>query len=148
MASILDLATIFGLFIALELADVFTRLMAEAARLYRTMYDPKIVEKRGCLLTYIKYIVSAHHWRYVDSGQLRDGFLSKTITYFLLIFVGFTGDLILQIKHIPQFVLIIFVMILVCTETLSILENLNECGVSVAQEISGLIKKRKEQIKW
>jgi len=131
----------------LELVDVFTRLVAEAARLYRTMYDPKIVAKRGCLITYIKYIISAHHWRYIDSGQLRDGFLSKTITYFLLIFIGFVGDEILEIKHIPPFVLVIFVMLLVCTETLSILENLNECGVSVAGQISSIIKKRKEQIK-
>jgi len=146
-ATLLDLGTIFGLFIGLIVVDIFTRCMAMSAILWRNMYGEEIVKKRGSLLNYIKWMQNAHHWRYIDSYAMRDGFWSKVITYFLLILVGFTGDLILEIKHIPPFVLVIFVMILVCTETLSILENLNECGVSVAGEIRALVKKRKEQVK-
>ncbi|MBQ9572330.1 MAG: phage holin family protein [Acidaminococcaceae bacterium] len=146
-AALLDIVVIFLLFLALILVDIFTRCMAMSALLWRNMYGEGIVKRKGNLMNYIRWMRSAHHWRYIDSSALRDDFASKVITYFLLIIVAFTGDLILQVKHIPQFVLILFVMVLVCTETLSILENLNECGVSVAGEISALVKKRKEQIK-
>lgn len=146
-AALMDIALIFALLIGLIVVDIFTRCMAMSALLWRNTYGEEVVKKRGNLLNYIKWMRSAHHWRYIDSSALRDGFWSKVITYFLLILVAFTGDLILQIKHVPQFVMVIFVMVLVCTEILSILENLNECGVSVAGEISRIVKKRKEQIK-
>ena len=141
-ATLMDIVAIFALLIGLIVVDILTRCMAMSALLWRNTYGEEIVKKRGNLLNYIKWMRSAHHWRYIDSSALRDGFWSKFITYFLLILVAFTGDLILQIKHVPQFVMIIFVMVLVCTEILSILENLNECGVSVASEISSIVKKR------
>ena len=146
-ASVLDLGTIFALFIGLEVVDILTRCIAMSAQLWRDMYGEEIVKKRGNLLNYIKWIWNAHEWRYIDSTALRDGFWSKTIVYFLLIFVGFIGDTILSVKHIPPFVLIIFCGVLVCTEILSILENLGECGVSSVQDIKALIKKRKENIR-
>lgn len=146
-ATLMDIAAIFALLIGLIVVDILTRCMAMSALLWRNTYGEEIVKRKGNLLNYIKWMRSAHHWRYIDSSALRDGFWSKVITYFLLILVAFTGDLILQIKHVPQFVMIIFVMVLVCTEILSILENLNECGVSVASEISSIVKKRKEGIK-
>jgi len=146
-ATLFDLGTIFALFIALEVIDIVTRMMAEAAKLYTDMYDEKIVQKRGSLITYIKMIPSAHRWRRIDSTALRNGFWSKTIVYFLLIFTGYFGDQILKINHIPPFTLLIFCGILVCTEMLSILENLGECGVSSVKDIKALIQKRKDQIK-
>jgi phage-related holin len=90
---------------------------------------------------------NAHEWRYIDSTALRDGFWSKTIVYFILIIVAFVGDTILGINHIPKFCLVIFCGVLVCTELLSILENLGECGVSSVQDLKELIKKRKEGLK-
>ena len=146
-ATLLDLGTIFALFIGLELIDILTRCMAMSALLWKNMYGEEIVRKKGNLLNYIKWIWQTHKWRYIDSSALRDGFWSKTIVYFILIFVGFLGDTILMVKHIPQFVLVIFCGILVCTETLSILENLDECGVSSVGDIKALIQKRKDQIK-
>lgn len=146
-ATLLDLGTIFALFIGLEVIDILTRCIAMSAQLWRDMYGEEIVKKRGNLLNYIRWIWNAHEWRYIDSTALRDGFWSKTIVYFLLIFVGFIGDTILSVKHIPPFVLIIFCGVLVCTEILSILENLGECGVSSVQDIKALIKKRKENIR-
>ncbi len=146
-ATLMDLGTIFFLFICLEVIDILTRCMAMSAKLWKNMYGEEIVKRKGNLLNYIKWIWQAHKWRYIDSSAMRDGFWSKTIVYFLLILVGFLGDTILQIKHMPQFVLVIFCGILVCTETLSILENLDECGVSSVGDIKSLIQKRKEQIK-
>lgn len=146
-ATLLDLGTLCALFVLLELVDIFTRMIACSALLYRKTYDAKIVERRGTLLTYIRGIPTAHHWRVIDSFQLRDGFFSKTIAYFLILFVGFLGDELLQIKHIPQFFLLIFVALLSCTEVLSILENLDEAGIKIASEMRALVKNRKEGIK-
>jgi len=146
-ATLLDLGTIFALFIGLEIVDILTRCMAMSALLWRNMYGEEIVKRKGNLLNYIKWIWHAHKWRYIDSSALRDGFWSKTIVYFILIFVGYLGDTILAVKHMPQFVLVIFCGILVCTEVLSILENLDECGVSSVHDIKDLIQKRKDQIK-
>ena len=146
-ATVLDLGTIFALFIGLEIVDIFTRCMAMSALLWKDMYGEEIVRKRGNLLNYIKWLYQAHRWRYIDSTALRDGFWSKTIVYFLLIFVGYLGDTILAVKHMPQFVLVVFCGILVCTEVLSILENLGECNVSSVKDLKDIIKKKKESIK-
>ena len=146
-ATILDLGTIFALFIGLEVVDIFTRCIAMSAQLWKDMYGESVVKKRGNLLNYIKWMWNAHEWRYIDSTALRDGFWSKTIVYFILIIVAFVGDTILGINHIPKFCLVIFCGVLVCTELLSILENLGECGVSSVQDLKELIKKRKEGLK-
>ena len=146
-ATLMDLGTIFALFIVLIVVDIFSRCMAMSALLWKNMYGENIVKKRGNLLNYIKWIWNAHEWRYIDSSALRDGFWSKVITYFILLVVATCGDQILRVSHIPPFVLIIFCGVLVCTEILSILENLGECGVSSVRDIKSLIQKRKDGIK-
>lgn len=146
-ATLMDLGTIFAMFIILIVVDIFTRCMAMSALLWHNMYGEEIVKKRGNLLNYIKWTWQAHKWRYIDSSALRDGFWSKVITYFILLVVATCGDQILRVSHIPPFVLIVFCGILTCTEILSILENLGECGVSSVRDIRALIQKRKEGIK-
>ena len=147
-ATLWDLATIYVLLILLIIVDIFTHCIYEASRLYKAMYDKKIVEKRGGLLTYIKYMNKAHKFHgYIDSYALRDGFWNKIICYFLLIIVGFISDQILKLSHIPQFTCMIFCGILACTEVLSICENLNNAGIAIAGEIRALIGKRKDGIK-
>lgn len=146
-ATLMDLGTIFSMFIILIVMDILTRCMAMSALLWKNMYGDDVVKKRGNLMNYIRWIWQAHKWRYIDSSALRDGFWSKVITYFILLVVATCGDQILRISHIPPFVLIIFCGVLVCTEILSILENLGECGVSSVRDIKILIQKRKEGIK-
>ena len=147
-ATLWDLATIYVLLIVLIVVDIFTHCVYEASKLYKAMYDPKIVAKCGGLLTYIKYLNKAHKFHgYIDSYLLRDGFWNKVICYFLLIVVGFVADQILRLSHIPQFTCMVFCGILACTEVLSICENLNNAGIAIAGEIKALIGKRKESIK-
>ena len=147
-ATLLDIGTIFLLLMLLEIIDIFTACIFQASLLYKATYDKKIVEKCGSLLTYIKYIWQAHHWRYVDSYALRDGFCSKTIIYSLLLITGFLIDLILKISHSPiQPALVIVCCVLSITEGISICENLDSAGIKIAGEIRGLLKKRKEEIK-
>ena len=147
-ATLWDLGTIFFLLLLLEIIDIFTACIYQASLLYKATYDKQIVEKRGSLLTYIRYIWQAHHWRYVDSYALRDGFCSKTIIYSLLLITGFLIDLVLKISHSPiQPALVIVCCVLSITEGISICENLDSAGIKIAGEIRGLLKKRKEEIK-
>ncbi len=147
-ATLLDIGTIFLLLMLLEIIDIFTACIYQASLLYKATYDKQIVEKRGSLLTYIKYIWQAHHWRYVDSYSLRDGFCSKTIIYSLLLITGFVIDLILKISHSPiQPALVIVCCVLSITEGISICENLDSAGIKIAGEIRGLLTKKKEEIK-
>ena len=88
-ATLVDIGTIFLLLMLLEIIDIFTACIFQSSLLWKKMYDPKIVEKRGTLLNYMRWIWQAHHWRYVDSYALRDGFCSKTIIYSLLLITGF-----------------------------------------------------------
>ena len=147
-ATLLDIGTIFLLLMLLEIIDIFTACIFQASLLYKATYDKKIVEKRGSLLTYIKYIWQAHHWRYVDSYALRDGFCSKTIIYSLLLITGFLIDIVLSVSHAPiQPALTIVCCVLSITEGISICENLDSAGIKIAGEIRSLLEKRKETIK-
>lgn len=147
-ATLWELSTIYFLLIVLICIDIFTHCIWEASKLYKKMYDPKIVARCGGLRTYIKYLNQAHKFHgYIDSFLLRDGFWNKAICYFLLLCVSFTADQILRLSHIPQFTSTVFCGILACTETLSICENLNASGIAIAGEIRNLVSKRKEGIK-
>ena len=147
-ATLLDIGTIFLLLMLLEIIDIFTACVYQASLLYKATYNKRIVEKRGSLLTYIKYIWQAHHWRYVDSYALRDGFCSKTIIYSLLLITGFVIDIILSVSHAPiQPALTIVCCVLSITEGISICENLDSAGIKIAGEIRALLQKRKEGIK-
>lgn len=147
-ATLVDIGTIFLLLMVLEIIDIFTACIFQSSLLWKKMYDPKIVEKRGTLLNYMRWIWQAHHWRYVDSYALRDGFCSKTIIYSLLLITGFLIDLILKISHSPiQPALVIVCCVLSITEGISICENLDSAGIKIAGEIRSLLKKKKEEIK-
>ena len=147
-ATLLDIGTIFLLLMLLEIIDIFTACIYQASLLYKATYDKRIVEKRGSLLTYIRYIWQAHHWRYVDSYALRDGFCSKTIIYSLLLITGFLIDIVLSVSHAPiQPALTIVCCVLSITEGISICENLDSAGIKIAGEIRELLQKKKEGIK-
>ena len=147
-ATLVDIGTIFLLLMLLEIIDIFTACIFQASLLYKATYDKRIVEKRGSLLTYIKYIWQAHHWRYVDSYALRDGFCSKTIIYSLLLITGFLIDIVLSVSHAPiQPALTIVCCVLSITEGISICENLDSAGIKIAGEIRSLLQKKKEGIK-
>lgn len=141
-ATVMDLATIYALLMFLIILDIFTACIYQSSLLWKKMYDPKIVAARGTLLNYIRWIWSAHHWRFVDSFALRDGFLSKAAGYGLLIIGAFGMDLILGIRHVPQYALTICTGVLSCTEYLSICENLDAAGVKIASQVRDMIKKK------
>ena len=146
-ATVLDLFEVFLLLMFLELIDIYTACVFQASLLWQRMYDKKIVERHGNLLNYTKWIWNAHHWRFVGSSILKDGFLSKSITYGLLICTGQAIDAILAIRHTPPVALTICCLVMACTEGRSICENLDSAGIKIGGELRDILKKKKENIK-
>ena len=142
-ATIWDLATVFGVFVFLAIIDIVTRLIACSYHLWEQAYGEEFTKKHGNLWLFVLWIPSAHRWRYINSSALRTGFVSKILTYMLLIIAARACDSVLPVK----FMMVLITSVLACTEMLSVCENLGECNVNVASEIKALVHKRKEQIK-
>ena len=145
--SMMDVGMVFVCFIGLAVIDIVTRCIAQSALLWEKIYGKEFTEKRGNIMAFIRYIPSAHRWRYIDSGALRDGFFSKILSYMLMIIVAYVGDFIVGHHGIPKLFGSLIIAVLTFTEALSVLENLGQAHVGVAKELWALIKKRKEQIK-
>lgn len=142
-ASLVDVITVFGVFLFLFVVDVFTRLMCQAHALWVAMYGKEFTTKYGNAYNYICYICSAHRWRFVNSWALRTGFESKALTYMLLLLTARACDSVMPVQALFPLV----VTFLAVTELLSVCENLGECEVSVAKDIWNIVKKRKDAIK-
>ena len=142
-ATICDTVTIFAVFVFLAVIDIITRLIACSCHLWTKTYGEEFTKKHGNLWLFILWIPSAHRWRFVNSMALRTGFVSKLLTYMLLIIAAKACDAILPVHCM----LTLVTSILALTEMLSVCENLSECNTSVASEIKALVRKRKEQIK-
>ena len=142
-ASFLDVLTVFAVFLFLFVADVFTRLMCQAHALWVATYGKEFTTKYGNAYNYIRFIDSAHKWRFINSWELRTGFASKAFTYMLLLTTAAACDSVIPVKAVFSLV----VTFLSVTELLSICENLGECEISVAKDIWAIVKKRKDAIK-
>lgn len=135
---------LIAIFIVLAGLDIFTRWLAQSAKLWHDLYP----QTPGSVWQYYKNITQARRWRYIKSKELRDRFLSKLGTYITILFAASVCDVAMLIAHAPTaWVVSLITMVLSCTEFLSILENLQECNVQVARELVALVKKRKEAIK-
>lgn len=112
--------------------DTATKFLALAA---------SIAEEPG-IIAIIKAIPAAHRARIIDSGALKRGFSSKIITYMILFLSGTILDYILESTGNPDFFLHIVIPFLAFTEFLSILENLDQAGISVCSVLVEFVKRR------
>ena len=136
-------AQLVFIFILMAILDVFTRWLACSAALWKDMYP----QTEGSLWKYFKFMRQSHRWRYFQSEKMRDKFISKIGTYTIIIIFAALGDYAMTLSKGVPFLLTVVVALLACTEMISCLENLNECGVSVAKQLMDIIRKRREQIK-
>ena len=137
------LAQLVFIFIVMAMLDVLTRWLACSAALWKDMYP----QTEGSLWKYFKFMRQSHRWRYFQSEKMRDKFISKIGTYTIIIIFAALGDYAMAISKGVPFLLTVVVSLLACTEMISCLENLNECGVSIAKQLMDIVRKRKEQIK-
>lgn len=131
------------IFIVMAMLDVLTRWLACSAALWKDLYP----QTEGSLWKYFKFLRQSHRWRYFQSEKMRDKFISKIGTYTIIIIFAALGDFAMSISHGLPFLLTVVVSLLACTEMISCLENLNECGVSIARQLMDIVKKRKDAIK-
>lgn len=142
-ATIWDVAFILMVLVFLSLLDILTRLVACSYYLWVRTYGEEFTKRNANFYMLLMWIPSAHKWRFVNSMALRTGFVSKFLTYTLLIIAASACDAVLPIRAM----LTLITSILSLTEMLSICENLSESNISVATEIKSLVNKKKEQIK-
>lgn len=140
LVAVIVLITIFCILACL---DVATRWWACSAKLWKDLYP----QSEGNLWRYMKFMRQSHRWRYFRSDKMRDQFISKIGTYITIILFAVFGDAAMSLVRGIPFLSTIVISILSCTEMISCLENLDECGVSLAKELVALIRKRKEAIK-
>ena len=142
-ATIWDVAFILIVLVFLSLLDIVTRLVACSYHLWVKTYGEEFTKKNANFYMLLLWIPSAHKWRFVNSMALRTGFVSKFLTYTLLIIAASACDAVLPIRAM----LTLITSILSLTEMLSICENLSESNISVAKEIKALVQKKKESVK-
>lgn len=121
-------ATLLLLFCLLVCLDTLTRWMAIA-------YD--YTGRRG-LLEAINGIPGAHRAGLISSAAMRRGFCEKVISYIILV----VGSSIVDKETAAPVFCNMVVSYLSATELLSIIENLNEAGVSCLTGLLDIIKRR------
>lgn len=131
------------LFVTVLLLDLFTRYIAQAAKLWHDLYP----QTPGTVYDYWKFRVQARKWRYFRSDEMRKKFISKCGTYAIILLVFSVCDVAMLIARSQAFLVSLGTIFLACTESISILENLQECGVKEAAALLTIINKRKDAIK-
>lgn len=129
---------LFLLFTLLEFVDCLTKWLA----LSYTMIRDKDSAAEPSLWECIKNIPAAHRAQYIQSEIMRKQFFNKMITYLILIVAAGTGDYIIRLTHKPDLLLSLVVTYISATELLSVLENLNDAGVSMAGALISIVKSR------
>jgi phage-related holin len=127
---------LFLLFVLLEFIDCFTKWLALS---YKLIMDND-ANAEPSLWDCVKNIPNAHRAEYIQSEVMRKQFANKMLTYLILIIAAGTGDYIIRLTHKPDMLLSLVVTYISATELLSVLENLNDAGVSMAAALLTFIK--------
>lgn len=92
------------------------------------------------LVDSIKAIPEAHREGLISSEIMRKQFCSKMLMYALIVLAAAIVDHELFIMHRPIMAVTLVITYLSMTELLSVVENLDEAGVSAVHELATLIK--------
>ena len=124
----------FGLVVFL---DLFTRWLALSHQnLVRQKQEATLVD---CLYG----IPQAHKAGLINSYVMRKTFFSKMVTYLLLIIGASIADYMIKGSGGSTMAVSLVITYLSMTELLSIVENLDEAGVSAMHDLIDLIKGRR-----
>nr|DAL25784.1 MAG TPA_asm: holin [Caudoviricetes sp.] len=130
-------AVLFGLFGCVVFLDLFTRWLALS-------HQHLVTHKQEATLVDCLYgIPSAHKAGLISSYVMRKTFFSKMITYLLLIIGASIVDYLIKGSGGGVMAVSLVITYLSMTELLSIVENLDEAGVSAMHDLIDLIKGRR-----
>lgn len=127
-------AALFTTFSLLVVLDLFAKFIALSYEMIKTQgtESPSLLES-------IKAIPEAHRQRIINSHEMKTQFSGKVIVYIIAVMAAGIVDFIVGHANFSQIV----IAYLASTELLSIIENLDDAGVSAVHELVGLIKRKR-----
>lgn len=127
-------AELMGAFVILIILDLATKWLALA----------KPLTTDGTLAEEIHMIPEAHRQGIISSDVMKTRFASKIMMYMLIAFASGVVDFMFKDMHVPAFFMTICIGYLAATELLSVIENLNDAGVSALADLADVVKRRRK----
>lgn len=128
---------LMSLFVALIVIDLATKWIELAHNTIKTDdYTPGLLES-------IKAIPQAHREGVISSKAMKTQFCGKIIVYVIVVMAGSIMDTMTAQVHSYGLVMPLCVSYLAASELLSIIENLDDAGVSAVHDLAALIKRKR-----
>jgi phage-related holin len=128
---------IFALFMLLVIIDLGTKWIALA---YSNIVKNGI--QKPSVMTCIYGIPAAHRTGVISSAAMKNQFVGKIVVYMILTLSGCAIDGMMSgLSHNTNFASLV-IGYLAATELLSIVENLDDAGVSAMHDLASMIKRR------
>ena len=127
-------AMLLTAFTALVGIDLFAKFIALSYEMLKARGEenPSFVEA-------IKAIPEAHRQRIINSHEMKTPFLRKILMYIFAVITAGLADFMIGYANFEPIV----IAYLASTELLSIIENLDDAGVSAVHDLVGLIKRKR-----
>lgn len=126
-------AMLFTAFTALVAIDLFAKFIALSYEMLKAQgkENPSLVES-------IKAIPEAHRQRIINSHEMKTQFLGKILMYIFAVIAAGFADYMIGNVNFGQIV----IAYLASTEFLSVIENLDDAGVSALHGLVSLVKRK------
>lgn len=130
----IELLALFTLLIIIDLATKWIELAYNTIK--TETYTPDIIES-------IKAIPEAHKEGVISSRKMKTQFCGKIIVYVIVVMAGNIMDTMTTSVHSYGLVMPLCISYLAASELLSIIENLDDAGVSAVHDLVNIIKRRR-----
>lgn len=128
---------LMSLFAALIVIDLVTKWIELAHNTIKTDdYTPGLLES-------IKAIPQAHREGVISSKAMKTQFCGKIIVYVIVVAAGSIMDSMTTQVHSYGLVMPLCISYLAASELLSIIENLDDAGVSAVHDLVAIIKRKR-----
>ena len=128
---------LMSLFVLLIIIDLITKWVELSYNNIKTEdYEPGIIDS-------IRAIPAAHRAGIISSRVMKTQFCGKIIVYCVIVIAGSIVDDITVHVHTGGLVMPLCVSYLAASELLSIIENLNDAGVSAVHGLVSLVKRKR-----
>lgn len=123
-----------ALFTVMVCLDLYTRWLALTKKYLESE------DKESSLFDCVKSMNTARKAGYINSYMMRKHFVSKMLTYFIAVFGAFVVDTILVKIGTKPMMVTTALGYLATTEMLSVVENLDEAGVTMVHDLVEILK--------
>lgn len=125
---------LFTAFACIVCVDLFAKFIALSYG-----YLAESMTEKPSLIDSVKGIPAAHRAGVINSYAMRTQFVEKISVYMLLVVAGALVDFMLGRSEFANLI----IAYLASSELLSIVENLDDAGVSAVHDLAGLIKRKR-----